>query len=118
MNATAVDGIIAATKNPTQLGGGIRDMKTVAGWLEKGVTRVIIGTAAVRDPDFVREAARAFPGRIAVGIDARDGLVAVDGWARLSNLTAGGLHLITHFGCRLSYDSRIPGFGDPSITQV
>ena len=62
MNATAVDGIIAATKNPTQLGGGIRDMKTVAGWLEKGVSRVIIGTAAVRDPDFVREAARAFPG--------------------------------------------------------
>jgi phosphoribosylformimino-5-aminoimidazole carboxamide ribotide isomerase len=65
----------------------------VAGWLEKGVTRVIIGTAAVRDPDFVREAARAFPGRIAVGIDARDGLVAVDGWARLSNITAEDLGL-------------------------
>jgi phosphoribosylformimino-5-aminoimidazole carboxamide ribotide isomerase len=93
MNATAVDGIIAATKNPTQLGGGIRDMKTVAAWLEKGVTRVIIGTAAVRDPDFVREAARTFPGRIAVGIDARDGLVAVDGWARLSNITAEDLGL-------------------------
>ena len=78
MNATAVDGIIAATKNPTQLGGGIRDIKTVAGWLEKGVTRVIIGTAAVRDPDFVREAARTFPGRIAVA------LMRVTGWWRLT----------------------------------
>ena len=67
---------------PVQLGGGIRDMRTVEGWLAKGVARVIIGTAAVRDPDFVREAARLYPGRIAVGIDATDGPVAVEGWAR------------------------------------
>jgi len=71
-----------------QLGGGVRDMATVAGWLEAGVTRVIIGTAAVRDPPFVREAAKAFPGRVAVGIDARDGRVAVDGWAKTSDLSA------------------------------
>ena len=71
-----------------QLGGGVRDMKTVRGWLESGVTRVIIGTAAVRDPDFVREAARLYPGRIAVGIDAREGRVAVEGWARTSNISA------------------------------
>ncbi len=71
-----------------QLGGGVRDMKTVSGWLEKGVARVIIGTAAVEDPAFVREASRLFPGRIAVGIDARDGRVAVDGWARTSDVAA------------------------------
>ena len=71
-----------------QLGGGIRDMRTVEGWLARGVRRVIIGTAAVRDPEFVREAARLFPGRIAVGIDARDGRVAVEGWARLSEMSA------------------------------
>jgi phosphoribosylformimino-5-aminoimidazole carboxamide ribotide isomerase len=70
------------------LGGGIRDMRTIDGWLSKGVTRVIIGTAAVRDPDLVREAARLYPGKIAVGIDARDGLVAVDGWAKVSQVTA------------------------------
>jgi phosphoribosylformimino-5-aminoimidazole carboxamide ribotide isomerase len=71
-----------------QLGGGIRDMKTVRGWLDKGVARVIIGTAAVRDPALVREAARLYPGRIAVGIDARDGRVAVDGWAKTSDISA------------------------------
>lgn len=71
-----------------QLGGGIRDHATVEGWLGKGVARVIIGTAAVRDPDFVREAARAHPGRIVVGIDARDGFVAVEGWAETSTLSA------------------------------
>ncbi len=71
-----------------QLGGGIRDMETVEGWLAKGVARVIIGTAAVRDPDFVREAARRHPGRIAVGIDAKDGRVAVEGWAADLELTA------------------------------
>ena len=71
-----------------QLGGGVRDMKTVAGWLEKGVARVIIGTAAVEDPGFVREASRLYPGRVAVGIDARDGRVAVDGWARTSDVAA------------------------------
>jgi phosphoribosylformimino-5-aminoimidazole carboxamide ribotide isomerase len=89
MNAAAVVAVLAAlTRMPVQLGGGIRDMRTIDGWLDKGVARVIIGTAAVRDPDLVREAARRHPGRIAVGIDARDGLVAVDGWAKSSQLTA------------------------------
>ena len=69
---------------PVQLGGGIRDMKTVEGWLGKGIARVIIGTAAVRDPAFVKQAAKAFPGRVAVGLDARDGKVAVEGWAETS----------------------------------
>jgi phosphoribosylformimino-5-aminoimidazole carboxamide ribotide isomerase len=88
MNALAVEKILGAVKMSVQLGGGIRDMKTVSGWLEKGVGRVIIGTAAVRDPDFVREAARLYPKRIAVGIDARDGRVAVDGWAKTSDVSA------------------------------
>ena len=89
MNGDAVDAILGRlTKMPVQLGGGIRDMRTVDGWLKKGVERVIIGTAAVRDPAFVREASRLNPGRIAVGVDARDGLVAVDGWAKSSELTA------------------------------
>jgi phosphoribosylformimino-5-aminoimidazole carboxamide ribotide isomerase len=88
MNAHAVENILAAVKMKVQLGGGIRDMKTVSGWLDKGVTRAIIGTAAVRDPDFVREAARLYPARIAVGIDARDGRVAVDGWAKTSDISA------------------------------
>ena len=88
MNAQAVERILAAVTMPVQLGGGIRDMKTVSGWLDKGVARAIIGTAAVRDPDFVREAARLYPGRIAVGIDARDGRVAVDGWAKTSDVSA------------------------------
>jgi phosphoribosylformimino-5-aminoimidazole carboxamide ribotide isomerase len=91
MNALAVEKILGAVKMSVQLGGGIRDMKTVSGWLEKGVARVIIGTAAVRDPDFVREAARLYPGHIAVGIDARDGRVAVDGWAKTSDISALGL---------------------------
>ncbi len=73
---------------PVQLGGGIRDMATVEGWLDKGVDRVIIGTAAVRDPELVKEAAKKFPGRVAVGLDARDGKVAVEGWAETSELTA------------------------------
>jgi phosphoribosylformimino-5-aminoimidazole carboxamide ribotide isomerase len=88
MNAQAVEKILGAVKMSVQLGGGIRDMKTVSGWLEKGVARVIIGTAAVRDPDFVREAARLYPSRIAVGVDARDGRVAVDGWAKTSDVSA------------------------------
>ncbi len=91
MNASAVEGILAKVAFPVQLGGGIRDMATVAGWLEKGVARVIIGTAAVRDPGFVREAAKAFPGKVAVGIDARDGFVAVEGWAETSALAADDL---------------------------
>ncbi len=89
MNAAAVDAILAAVPAmPLQLGGGIRDMATVEGWLAKGVSRVIIGTAAVRDPAFVKAAAKAFPGKVAVGIDARDGLVAVEGWAEASSLSA------------------------------
>jgi phosphoribosylformimino-5-aminoimidazole carboxamide ribotide isomerase len=88
MNASAVEAILARVSIPVQLGGGIREMRTVEGWLAKGVARVIIGTAAVRDPDFVREAARLHPGRIAVGIDAKDGRVAVEGWAQSSTLTA------------------------------
>lgn len=91
MNAAAVEGILKRVAFPVQLGGGIRDMKTVAGWLEKGIRRVIIGTAAVRDPGFVREAAKAFPGQVAVGIDARDGYVAVEGWAETSTLSAADL---------------------------
>ena len=88
MNAAAVERILAGVTMKVQLGGGVRDMKTVNGWLEKGVARVIIGTAAVEDPAFVREAARRNPGRIAVGIDARDGRVAVDGWAKTSDISA------------------------------
>jgi phosphoribosylformimino-5-aminoimidazole carboxamide ribotide isomerase len=88
MNAGALDRILEAVSVPLQLGGGIRDMATVEAWLGKGVTRVIIGTAAVRDPSFVRRAARDFPGRVAVGLDARDGRVAVEGWAATSELTA------------------------------
>jgi phosphoribosylformimino-5-aminoimidazole carboxamide ribotide isomerase len=91
MNAAAVEAILQRVRFPVQLGGGIRDMKTVEGWLGKGVARVIIGTAAVRDPGFVREAAKAFPGKVAVGIDARDGFVAVEGWAETSALAADDL---------------------------
>ena len=86
MNVTAVERILETVGLCVQLGGGIRDMATVDGWLEKGVNRVIIGTAAVRDPAFVREAARKYPKRIAVGLDARDGKVAVQGWAEQSEL--------------------------------
>ena len=87
-NARAVEAILAVLNIPVQLGGGIRDMRTISRWLEKGVTRVIIGTAAVRDPDLVREAARLYPGRVAVGVDARDGMVAVEGWARTTRVSA------------------------------
>jgi phosphoribosylformimino-5-aminoimidazole carboxamide ribotide isomerase len=88
MNADAVERILAAVDIPVQLGGGIRDMATVEGWLGKGVRRVIIGTAAVRDPAFVKAAAQRYPGRVAVGLDARDGKVAVAGWAETSELAA------------------------------
>jgi phosphoribosylformimino-5-aminoimidazole carboxamide ribotide isomerase len=91
MNAAAVEAILQRVRFPVQLGGGIRDIRTVEGWLAKGVARVIIGTAAVRDPGFVREAAKAFPGKVAVGIDARDGFVAVEGWAETSALAADDL---------------------------
>jgi phosphoribosylformimino-5-aminoimidazole carboxamide ribotide isomerase len=88
MNAAAVERILAAVEIPLQLGGGIRDRAGIEGWLAKGVARVIIGTAAVRDPALVKAAAKQFPGRIAVGLDARDGKVAVEGWAETSELSA------------------------------
>ncbi|EJW13246.1 Phosphoribosylformimino-5-aminoimidazole carboxamide ribotide isomerase [Rhodovulum sp. PH10] len=88
VNAAAVERILELVSVPVQLGGGIRDMATVEGWLEKGVTRVIIGTAAVRDPELVKTAAKRFPGRVAVGLDARNGRVAVEGWAEVSDLPA------------------------------
>jgi phosphoribosylformimino-5-aminoimidazole carboxamide ribotide isomerase len=88
VNADAVDRILETVGIPVQLGGGVRDMATVEAWLGKGVDRVIIGTAAVRDPDFVKAAAKKFPGRVAVGLDARDGKVAVQGWAETSELSA------------------------------
>jgi phosphoribosylformimino-5-aminoimidazole carboxamide ribotide isomerase len=87
MNAAAVERILAGVRIPVQLGGGIRDRATIEGWLAKGVARVVIGTAAVRDPALVKEAAKKFPGRIAVGLDARDGKVAVAGWAETSELS-------------------------------
>ena len=87
MNAQAVEAMLGAVTMPVQLGGGIRDLKTVEAWLAKGVARVIIGTAAVRDPELVKSAAKQFPGRVAVGLDARDGRVAVEGWAETSEVT-------------------------------
>jgi phosphoribosylformimino-5-aminoimidazole carboxamide ribotide isomerase len=88
-NAAAVETILAAIpKVPVQLGGGIRTMQTVEAWLERGVRRVILGSAAVKDPDFAMAACRAFPGRVAVGIDARGGLVATEGWAEVSTVLA------------------------------
>jgi len=88
VNADAVEAILRAVSISVQLGGGIRDLATIEMWLGKGVRRVILGTVAVRNPDLVREACRRFPGRIAVGIDAKGGKVAVEGWAEVSELTA------------------------------
>ena len=88
VNAAAVDAILAALTVPAQLGGGIRDMATIESWLGRGLARVILGTVAVEDPDLVRAAARAFPGRVAVGIDARKGRVATKGWAEETDVTA------------------------------
>ncbi len=88
VNADAVERMLKAVTMPVQLGGGIRDLKTIEAWLGKGIARVIIGTAAVRDPVLVKQAAKAFPGRVAVGLDARDGKVAVEGWAETSEVTA------------------------------
>ncbi|NGM21697.1 1-(5-phosphoribosyl)-5-[(5-phosphoribosylamino)methylideneamino]imidazole-4-carboxamide isomerase [Roseomonas stagni] len=88
-NVEAVKRIIAAVPGlSVQLGGGIRDMATAEAWLAAGVTRIILGSAAVKDPDFARAACRAFPGRVALGIDARDGFVATEGWAETSSTTA------------------------------
>ncbi len=86
VNAGAVEAILKAVSVPCQLGGGIRDMATIAMWLEKGLSRVILGTVAVENPDLVREAAKAFPGQVAVGIDARNGRVATRGWAEETNV--------------------------------
>jgi phosphoribosylformimino-5-aminoimidazole carboxamide ribotide isomerase len=88
MNAHAIEAMLKAVSIPVQLGGGIRDRTTIDAWLGKGIARVIIGTAAVRDPALVKDAARAYPGRIAVGLDARDGKVAVEGWSKTSLLSA------------------------------
>ncbi len=88
VNGEAVDGILEAIGLPLQLGGGIRDLATIEMWLTKGVARVILGTAAVRDPDLVKQACKQFPGKVAVGIDARDGKVAIEGWAETSTLSA------------------------------
>ena len=90
-NRAAVEGIRKATKFPVQLGGGIRDMAGIENWLSLGITRVILGTVAVKNPALVREAAKQFPGRVAVGIDAKDGMVAVEGWAEVSDVKAADL---------------------------
>jgi phosphoribosylformimino-5-aminoimidazole carboxamide ribotide isomerase len=93
-NAEAVRAILAAVPGlPVQLGGGIRDMTTAEAWLAAGVARIILGSAAVKDPDFARAACRAFPGRVALGLDARDGYVATEGWAETSDVTARELAL-------------------------
>ncbi len=88
VNAGAVEAILSAVSVPAQLGGGIRDMATIEAWLSKGLARVILGTVAVEDPDLVRAAARAFPGQVAVGIDARAGRVATKGWAEETDVEA------------------------------
>jgi len=93
VNAAAVRAILANVSIPVQLGGGIRDIAGIAAWLDAGITRVILGSAAAKNPALVREACRTFPGRIAVGIDARDGFVATEGWAETSTLQATDLAL-------------------------
>jgi phosphoribosylformimino-5-aminoimidazole carboxamide ribotide isomerase len=91
VNGAAVEAVLAASPLKVQLGGGIRDLAGIEGWLDRGVARVVLGTAALRDPALVADACRRFPGRIAVAIDARDGLVAVEGWAEQSAVPAGEL---------------------------
>jgi phosphoribosylformimino-5-aminoimidazole carboxamide ribotide isomerase len=91
VNAAAVEAILKRVKVPAQLGGGIRDMATIETWLSKGLSRVILGTVAVENPDLVREAARAFPGKVAVGIDARGGRVATKGWAEETDVMVNDL---------------------------
>ena len=87
VNAAAVSEILSTVKVPAQLGGGIRDMATIESWLDKGLARVILGTVAVEDPELVKSAARAFPGQVAVGLDARGGRVATRGWAEETDVT-------------------------------
>ena len=103
VNGAAVEAILAATDVPAQLGGGIRDMTTIETWLDKGIARVILGTVAVENPDLVHMAARAFPGKIAVGIDARNGRVATKGWAEETNV------LVTDLAC---------GFEDSGVVAI
>ena len=91
VNAAAVEAILARVTVPCQLGGGIRDMATIEAWLKRGLARVILGTVAVENPGLVRQAARAFPDRVAVGIDARQGLVATKGWATATDVQAADL---------------------------
>ncbi|MEI9429315.1 1-(5-phosphoribosyl)-5-[(5-phosphoribosylamino)methylideneamino]imidazole-4-carboxamide isomerase [Mesorhizobium sp. Cs1299R1N3] len=86
VNSAAVGAILKATRNPVQLGGGIRTLEQIEDWLDRGLARVILGTVAVRDPDLVKQACKAFPGKVAVGIDAKGGKVAVEGWAEASSL--------------------------------
>jgi phosphoribosylformimino-5-aminoimidazole carboxamide ribotide isomerase len=88
VNATAVESILRAVAIPVQLGGGIRDAASIERWLERGIRRVVLGTAALRNPELVREACRAWPGSIAAGLDARDGKLAVEGWAQTSEVSA------------------------------
>ncbi|HXE30067.1 MAG TPA: 1-(5-phosphoribosyl)-5-[(5-phosphoribosylamino)methylideneamino]imidazole-4-carboxamide isomerase [Stellaceae bacterium] len=88
MNAASVEAILKAVRVPAQLGGGIRDLATIEAWLGKGIARIILGTAALTNPDLVKEGCRKFPGKVAVGIDARGGKVAVEGWAKTSEMTA------------------------------
>jgi phosphoribosylformimino-5-aminoimidazole carboxamide ribotide isomerase len=88
VNAAAVESVLASVTMPVQLGGGIRDLRTIEDWLTRGIARVILGTVAVRNPDLVHEACKLFPGKVAVGIDARDGFVAVEGWATTSEVKA------------------------------
>jgi len=88
VNGAAVESVLASVTMPVQLGGGIRDLKTIEDWLARGIARVILGTVALRNPDLVREACKLFPGEVAVGIDARDGFVAVEGWATTSEIKA------------------------------
>ncbi|MFZ0693000.1 MAG: 1-(5-phosphoribosyl)-5-[(5-phosphoribosylamino)methylideneamino]imidazole-4-carboxamide isomerase [Alphaproteobacteria bacterium] len=87
MNAKAVDGILAAVSVPVQLGGGIRDLAMIDSWLSRGIARVVLGTLALRAPQIVRDACKKFPGKIAIGIDAKAGRVAVEGWAEASEMT-------------------------------
>jgi len=91
VNGEAIEAILEAVTIPVQLGGGIRDLKQIEAWLARGIARVILGTVALRNPDLVREACRKFPGRVAVGIDAKGGKVAVEGWAETSEMTAAEL---------------------------
>jgi phosphoribosylformimino-5-aminoimidazole carboxamide ribotide isomerase len=86
VNSAAVGAILKATNNPVQLGGGIRTLAQIEDWLDRGLARVILGTVAVRDPELVKQACKAFPGKVAVGIDAKGGKVAVEGWAEASSL--------------------------------